>query len=445
MNQTNTPHFKNFSDTWHHEVFETLNISSWDDFISLSHTHYHRLLLSERLHKPLLTINRLAIYFDFLRLTSISPELSEIFVELKIPGVMWLRKIDAEKLLHRIIKKYPYLDQSLRYNDIKNIVSESKQAKIIFFDIQSDDLKLKKKWYAKTRMMEYQELSYIKNESKYEVVSLILQIIIFIGLSFVSVYFIVFVIVLLWFHLLKNSYFISDISYKTREKIEQNTQWSQHKNEYFFWVQQNFLMVKRWVIMFAIFVCVWIFIYGLFYWNVIYSISNTFDNSKNITQFNSWPKYLPVDIYSRFENNTITREELIWILYFSQKDTTFTIKNCFNDISESIYAEQICDAKRRWIIQWDANNDFNPKGVVSHAAGLKFILNFSGENVPKRAAYLTFTDLEKRFWYTSYAEYAKSHGIIDSSMKEFDPLTPITISQIDSYLYKLTLRMQDSK
>jgi len=65
-------------------------------------------------------------------------------------------------------------------------------------------------------------------------------------------------------------------------------------------------------------------------------------------------------------------------------------------------------------------------------------LNFYEANVPRRALYITYNDITPKDWFSTYAEYAKSHGIIPRSQNEFHPNEAITIETIDRYIEKIS-------
>jgi hypothetical protein len=280
---------------------------------------------------------------------------------------------------------------------------------------------------------------YLKKESKHEFITLIIQSVIFLILGFISLYFLVFIPILFIFHFYRNSFFISKLHYTLREKLESYIFSHQLGPKSWLWlIQENFNFFKKTMCLWIIALLCIVFLQGLLTWNIERSVASSLSWYRTSSQKMEHPYYLKESVYNNFDWKVISREALVWILLSNQDIKTDSgSQSCFWDISESIYKEQICFAKRKWYIQWDAFNNFNPTDTVSHAAGLKFILNFNGENVPSRAAYITFDDLEKRFWYTTYAEYAKIHGLIPESERLFYPDEAITINQVDTYIYKL--------
>ena len=115
-------------------------------------------------------------------------------------------------------------------------------------------------------------------------------------------------------------------------------------------------------------------------------------------------------------------------------------KECFKDSFTASFPLEICYAKSRWYVQWDANWNFQPNKVINHWAGLKFILNFYDYDVPRRSLFITYDDVSKDEWYTTYAEYAKRIWLIPKSVGHFWPNDSITIEQIDRYVQVLSLR-----
>jgi hypothetical protein len=245
-------------------------------------------------------------------------------------------------------------------------------------------------------------------------------ILVLIVFSFISLYFLALIPVVFGLHILLET---RCVSYLTRA-IDKR------------WVS---LLRKNiiWVSILSLFST--IFAIGLFTWNINARIKNTAQNVSIYQSITPWD-YFPQEVHDYYQNKEMTREDLIKILIVSlwiSMDDQIDIE-CFKDSFQSKYPKEICYAKQAWYIQWDTLWNFNPNRSISHAAGLKFILKFYWYGVPKRSLYLTYSDLQKTQWQTTYAEYAKRIGLIPQSTSKFYPDKIITIKQVDSYISVLS-------
>jgi len=423
----------------YNEKLLLLGISDSQKFLSITSTHYKRVALAKKIGHPIEKINKLTAFFDFMRVEGMKAVVAEVLVKDSVKWVQDLRKKDWGILYTDLIHHYPYITRYINPEYLGELIQNSNKTPLFIFDFWYESFTVMSKWYATSITSVEKQYSYLENESKNEFITLMIQCVIFWLLSIVSPYFLVFIPILFVFHFYRNSFFISELHYTIREKLEhyifENKKWT---DTWTWFLQEDFNFFKKTLCLWLISLLGIIFLQWLLTWNIEKSIAWVFSTSTESTQKLEHPWYLSDSVYKSFDQEEISREELVWILLSNQNISWGTgAQNCFKDISESNYKEQICFAKRKWYIQWDAQNNFNPSATVSHAAWLKFILNFNWETVPWRAAYVTFDDLEKQFWYTTYAEYAKINGLIDQWEKLFYPDWAITIKQVDSYIYKL--------
>lgn len=367
-------------------------------------------------------INSLTAYHDLMRLKSVNKYLAKIYI---IAGIRWvwhLKKHSISQVNQKIHRSRIGSTVQVQKDIISQTISEAKNTKIIISGLEKEIFFLQRKGYIITKSPSKWEIKPEDPKHNKEVILLILTIILLLLFSFVSLYFFTLIFIVLSLHILFQTQALSGISQQL----------------WVLWIWQN--TQKLWSIIclciFSLILAIWFFT-----WSISLSIQKYFISQWSYEDNIRW-KYFPQEIHSHYSQRDITREELIKILIVTLwVDLEKQIEiDCFKDSFQSKYPKEICYAKKQWFIQWDSLENFYPNNSISHAAGLKFILNFYWYRVPKESLYITFTDLQKRQWQTTYAEYAKRIWIISPSVTEFKPEKPITIDQIDEYLQKLSTK-----
>ncbi len=388
-------------------------------FLEQTKTPKNRVDMALKLKKTPWEINSLTAYHDFRRLKSINKHLAKIYIVAGIRGISHLAKLTSKQVEKKIknsrIGKTVLVKSSL----IQETIAEAKNTPVIISWLEKEPFFLQRKWYilSKSDLTSIEQTHDTKNNN--DVVLLVLTLIILWVFSLISLYFLALVPVLIALHTLLES----NIG---------NTLVSPIKNSsYKWWITWLSAAIV------GIFSCV--FALGFFSGNIHNNIQSSLMSITSMSSQSS-QDYFPKEIHEYYQQKEITREDLIKILSVSTKINLddFDEIECFKDNFQSQYPKEICYAKNKWYIQWDALGNFYPNRVISHGAGLKFILNYYGYGVPKRSLYLTYTDLQKTQWQTTYAEFAKRINLIDESVTEFYPDKTITIEQVDRYISRLT-------
>jgi len=395
-------------------VSQTTNIH--EDFLTQVITKEQRVAYAKKLKKTPGEINSLTAYHDFCRLESINKHLAKIYIVAGIRWVWELKKLNEKQVSEKIKKSRIWWEVNVHSEIIIQSITEAKNTKLLVQGLEKEDYFLQRKWYifSKTPNTTHENKEIKSNNN--DISLFIIMLIILCVFSFVSLYFVALIPALLAIHILLKS------------KI-----WD-------FFIQPFMSFIPMWWILWvssailSISACV--FAIWFFSWNIHNSLTNTFDLSGE----NAPATFFPSAVHTHYEDRDITREELIKMLVVSKKIdmSEWQEIDCFKDSFQSEYPKELCYAKDQWFIQWDSEWNFKPTGSVSHAAGLKFILNFYWYRVPKESLYITFTDLQKRQWQTTYAEFAKRIWIISPTVTEFHPERTISIDQVDWYLQALS-------
>ena len=441
MTQKSTPTLSHESEEIKNQKLNQIWILSQSDFLKEASTHYGRVILADSLWKPVENINNLTAFFDLLRVEGITPKLSESLVKLGIAGVQDLRKQNPNELFDYFLWLHQSVEKDFSQADITRAIHRANNTQLVTFDLHNKKLAQDSTKYATLKKKQQQEVEYIRYDSKKEFISFCLQCIWFIALSYFSAYFLLFIPILLAFHIYKNSYFIANINYNVRKFIEESIYENTGAlSSWLMKVQDSLTQIKNFSCISVMVLWTIIFFFGVTGGHFMNQIRDVLPEKKPQVQEKGKARYLSQEVFDTFDGREITRAEILWVLILStpMRENVWSMSDCFGDISSSQYAEQICYAKNRGIVSGDANNNFNPNWIVTNGAWLKFILNFYEANVPRRALYITYNDITPKDWFSTYAEYAKSHGIIPRSQNEFHPNEAITIETIDRYIEKIS-------
>jgi len=386
-------------------------------FLEQTKTSKDREEMSLKLKKTPGEINSLAAYHDFMRLKNINKHLAKIYIVAGIRWVWELKKLNAKQVDKKIKESRIGSEVAVAIETINASISEAKNTPLLLQGLEKEDFFLQRKWYifSKTPDLNQDIKEEVKNNT--DISLFILMLIILAIFSFISIYFIALVPILLSVHIIFGSRIGKWIIYPIMQLIS---------NGWILIISAGLLSISA---------CV--FAIWFLSWDIHSNIINIFKTSSYTDNSQS---FFPDEIYSHYEDRDITREELVKILSVSKEIdlNNWQEIDCFKDSFQSKFPKELCYAKDSGYIQGDNEWNFNPTQTVSHAAGLKFILNFYWYRVPKESLYITFTDLQKRQWQTTYAEYAKRIWIIPTSNKEFHPEKTITIDQVDWYLQALS-------
>lgn len=390
-----------------------------DFFLEQTKSSKNREDMALKLKKTPWEINSLTAYHDFRRLTTINKHLAKIYIVAGIRWVSHLAKLTKTQVEKKI--KSSRIGRTVLVNPslIESTIKEAKSTPIIISGLEREKFFLQRKWYilSKSDISQIEQTPDKKNYN--DIILLVITLFILWAFSLVSLYFLAFIPVLFGLHALLESN-IGKILISPLKNLFWN-----------WWI--------KWVSAALVWIFSCVFAIWFFSGNIHKNIQSSLGQFSWINKLET-QSYFPKEVHDYYQQKDITREDLIKILSVATKINLQDQDEieCFNDSFQSRYPKEICYAKELWYIQWDSLWNIYPNKAISHGAGLKFILNYYGYGVPKRSLYLTYTDLQKNQWQTTYAEFAKRINLIDESITEFYPDKTITIEQVDRYISVLS-------
>ncbi len=140
-------------------------------------------------------------------------------------------------------------------------------------------------------------------------------------------------------------------------------------------------------------------------------------------------------------NNPVTRVEALKLILKSTQTKTKVGALKFKDTeNESWYSEFLYTAVENGIVKGYSDGTFKPSNSVSKAEFYKMLFVSAGIDLENENFESSFVDISQNDWFSSYFEYAKKIGIIESSVKYASANEPISRGESAYAIFKVLTR-----